>query len=208
MSTWSADRDPIPARGAETDNELPEPASARRINAAAKLLVGHPEDADRVLRKLEPFDLANLAEVIRQIERQRAVDQGDHGEIIDLAFEEGFASDGLGHLPWIEGSVVVCPGGIITKSKANHRCRFISVNDSWVWDCQELLREDKRSTPGTRDGFRAIALVPVMNGMSLDVVYGKARGGQHQVEKVISFAIKRGKLVEVAQRNVTPAGMK
>ncbi|MFT7598232.1 MAG: hypothetical protein ACI8TP_001153 [Acidimicrobiales bacterium] len=50
--------------------------------------------------------------------------------------------------------------------------------------------------------------MPVLNGMELDVVSGKARSGQHSVDKVISFKVKRGKLVEVAQRNVTPAGMK
>ena len=185
-----------------------EPVSTRRVNAAAKILAGHPDDVLRVLERLDGPELSNVAEAVQQIQRQRAVDDGDHDNIIDQAFEEGFGRDGLGHLPWIEGSVVVCPGGIITKSRSSHRCRFISVNDNWVWDCGELLREDKRSTPGALDGFRAIALVPVIDGMELDVVSGRARSGQHQVDKVISFKIKRGKLVEVAQRNVTPAGMK
>lgn len=186
----------------------PAPPSTRRINAAAKLLAGETKDVVRVLDRLAADELSNVAAVVHEIQRQRAVDEGDHGQIIDQAFEEGFGRDGLGHLPWIEGSVVVCPGGIITKSRSSHRCRFISINDNWVWDCGELLREDKRSTPGALDGFRAIALVPVLDGMELDVVSGRARSGQHQVDKVVSFKIKKGALIEVAQRNVKSSGMK
>ena len=127
---------------------------------------------------------------------------------VEPEFDQGFGGDGLGHVPWVQGSVIVCPGAIISRSRASHRCRFVSVNDEWVWESRELMREDKRSTPGTQDGFRAVALLPVLEGMELDVVSGKARGGLHQVEKVISFKVKRGKLVEVAQRTVKPSGMK
>ncbi len=187
---------------------MTEEVSPRRINAAAKILAGEPADAVRVLSRLDGDDLSNLGEVVHQIQRERAVAEGDPDAIIDEAFEEGFGPDGMGHPPWIEGSVIVCPGSIINKSKTNHRCRFISVNDTWVWDSAEVMREDKRSTPGSQDGFRAVALVPVLNGMTLDVVTGRARSGQHQVDKVISYKVKRNKLVEVAQRNVKSSGMK
>ena len=35
-----------------------------------------------------------------------------------------------------------------------------SGDDVWVWDSGLLSRVDKRSSPGTQEGFRAIALVP------------------------------------------------
>ena len=123
----------------------------------------------------------------------------------DDAFEVGFGRDGLGVLPWVEGTVIVCPGGMTAKSKSSHRCRFVSVDDVWVWDCGLLLREDKRSSPGTDEGFRAIALVPLVDGTELDVVSGKARGGQHSVEHVVSYEVRSGELVEVSQRNVAAA---
>ncbi len=63
-----------------------------------------------------------------------------------------------------------------------------------------LLREDKRSSPGTAEGFRAIALVPLVDG--LDVVSGRARQGQHSVEHVVSYEVRGGELVEVSQRTV------
>jgi hypothetical protein len=159
------------------------------------------------LKKLSDDELSNIGEVVHQLQRERAVSRGDLDAIIANAFEVGFGRDGLGVNPWVEGNVVVCPGGIISKSRASHRCRFISVDDTWIWESGELIREDKRSIPGTEDGFRAVALLPILNGMELDVVSGKARSGQHSVDKVISYVVKRGDLVEVSQRTVTSAGM-
>lgn len=184
-----------------------EPASTRRINAAAKLLSGLPGDAVRVFDRLGQDELNNLAEVIRQLQRERAVAKGDLDQIIANAFEVGFGRDGLGMLPWVEGEVIVVPGGLIAKSRSSHRCRFVSVDDTWVWESAELIREDKRSTPGARDGFRAVALLPILNGMQLDAVSGKARSGQHSVDKVVSFEVRGGDLVEVSQRVVRSAGM-
>ena len=117
-------------------------------------------------------------------------------------------SDGLATLPWVEGDIIVCPGSLIAKSRTNHRCRFVSVDDTWIWDSGELLREDKRSTPGVEDGFRAVALLPLVDGFTLDVVSGKARAGQHSVDRVVSFEVRARELVEVSQRVVAAAGMK
>lgn len=182
-------------------------ASTRRINAAAKL-VAEPFEAPRVLGKLADDELSNVAELVRQIQSERAVARGDLDEIIAQAFEAGFGRDGLGVRPWIEGTVVVCPGALIWSSRTSHTCRFASVNDTWIWDCHELIREDKRSTPGSRDGFRAVGLVPAMDGLEIDLVSGKARSGQHSMESVISFVVKRGELIEVSQRSVKGKGMK
>lgn len=169
------------------------------------------EGADQVLhdvRALADDALHHLADVVRQVQIERAIGNGDHDAIIASAFENGFGRDGLGVLPWVEGSVVVCPGGLVSKSRTSHRCRFVSVDDVWVWDSGLLLREDKRSAPGTAEGFRAIALVPLVDGTELDVVTGKARSGQHSVDHVISYEIRAGELVEVSQRNVVAANMR
>jgi len=182
--------------------------SARRIHAAAKLLSGDPDDVVRVLDRLDGDELANVAEAARQLQRQRAVARGDLDAIIAAAFETGFGVDGLGLLPWIEGGdVVVCPGGLVSKSRTNHRCRFVSVNDIWIWDSPELIREDKRSNPGADDGFQAVALLPLVTGMELDVVSGRARRGVHSVDRVVSYEVHGGELVEVSRRSVSPSGM-
>lgn len=153
-------------------------------------------------------DLHGVAEAVRQVQIERAIAAGDHDAIIARAFEIGFGRDGLGVLPWVDGEVVVCPGGLVSKSRTSHRCRFVSVDDVWVWDSGLLLREDKRSSPGVDDGFRAVALVPVVDGTQLDVVSGRARAGGHAVEHVVSFEVRAGELVEVSQRDVTPRNMR
>jgi hypothetical protein len=160
------------------------------------------------LRAMSADELHHLAEAVRQIQIERAITSGDHEAIIAHAFEVGFGRDGLGVLPWIKGEVIVCPGAIITKSRTSHRCRFISVDDVWVWDCGLLLREEKRSSPGTTDGFRAVALIPVADGTQLDVVSGRARTGGHAVEHVVSLEVRAGELVEVSQRDVSPRNMR
>ncbi len=162
-----------------------------------------PEETVDFVRGLDDDQLHHLAEAVRQVQIERALGDGDHDAIIAQAFEVGFGRDGLGVLPWIEGDVVVCPGGMVAKSRTNHRCRFVSVDDVWVWDSGLLLREDKRSSPGTDDGFRAVALIPAVDGTELDVVSGRARSGGHQVDHVVSYEIRGGELVEVSQRNVT-----
>lgn len=153
-------------------------------------------------RSLDDAALHNLAEVVRQVQIERAVAVGDPDAIIAHAFESGFGRDGLGLAPWVEGNVVVCPGSIISKSRTTHRCRFVSVDDVWVWDSSLLIREDKRSSPGVEEGFRAVALIPLVDGTELDVVSGKQRSGGHQVDHVVSYQVRNGELVEVSQRDV------
>ncbi len=155
-----------------------------------------------LLRDLPDADLHHVAELVRQLQTERAIIGGDHDAIIAAAFEIGFGRDGLGVLPWVEGNLIICPGGMVAKSRASHRCRFISIDDCWVWDSGLLLREDKRSSPGTDEGFRAIALVPLVDGLTLDVVMGRSRQGQHAVEHVVSYEVRGGTLVEVGQRTV------
>lgn len=105
-------------------------------------------------------------------------------------------------LPWIEPPFVVCPGGLVAKNRANHRCQFVSVDDRWVWESADLIREDKRSVGAADEGFRAIALLPIAEGMALDVVRARMRQGQHSVERVTSLVVRSGRLVEVERREV------
>lgn len=184
-----------------------EPASTRRIGAAAKLLA-IPAEVMRVLDRLGDDELSNLGAAVSQLQSERAVARGDLDEIIAQAFETGFGSDGLPVLPWVEGSVVVCPGGLIRSSRSSHVSRWASVNDTWVWDSHELIREDKRSTPGTSDGFLAVALVPALEGMTIDMVSVKNRRGQSSMDRVVSFVVKKSELVEVSQREVSRSGIR
>lgn len=184
-------------------------APKRRYGTIVKHLSNEPEVAGELASKLSDDVLFHLGEAVAQEVRNRAVAAGDHDAVIANAFEIGFGRDGLGLLPWVEGSFLVCPGGLVSKgrSRSSHRCRFVSVNDSWVWESEMLITEAKRASPGSADGFRAIALVPLVEGAQIDSVAGRMRSGQHQVDHVVSFVITGGRLVEVSQRSVKSAGM-
>ncbi len=175
--------------------------------------VQDPEQIVEWLRSLPSDHLHHVAEAVRQIQIERAIVEGDLDAVIARAFEVGFGRDGLGVQPWVEhvgvdGAVVICPGGLVSKSRSSHRCRFVSVDDVWVWDSGLLMREDKRSSPGAEDGFRAIAVIPAVDGTELDVVTGRARTGGHSVEHVVSYEIRGGELVEVSQRDVAARNMR
>ncbi|NND74753.1 MAG: hypothetical protein HKN44_07060 [Ilumatobacter sp.] len=162
----------------------------------------HHDAVAALIRGMSDAELHDVAEMVRMVQVERAVDNGDQDAIIASAFEAGFGRDGLGTQPWVEGSLIVCPGAMVSKSKASHRCRFVTVDGSWVWDSGLLLREDKRSSPGTAQGFRAVALLPLVDGTELDVVSGRARSGQHSVDHVVSYEVRGGDLIEVSQRDV------
>lgn len=182
--------------------------ATRRYGTIVRHLSEDPDTARELAAKLSGDVLHHLAEALHDEARQRAIRGGDHDALIADTFETGFGRDGLGIDPWIHGDVVVCPGAMAAKNRSNHRCRFVSVDDVWIWESRELLREEKRSNPGVDEGFRAVALLPILNGMTLDIVAGRARGGRHSVDSVTSYVVRRGKLVEVSTRNVNGHGMK
>ncbi|MBT5756159.1 hypothetical protein K0U73_17545 [bacterium] len=176
--------------------------ATRRYGTIVRHLTDDPLVAVELAQRLDDDVLVHLAAALGDETRRRAVEQGDQQAVIDDAFDHGFGRDGMGVLPYIEGPFIVCPGAMVSKRKANHTCRFVSVNDVWIWDSYELVHEEKRSSPGTDDGFRAVALLTPVEGMELDVVSGRLRSGQHQVDLVVSFVVRKGDLIEVSQRNV------
>jgi hypothetical protein len=182
--------------------------ASRRYGTIVRHLRDDPATAVELAAKLPDDVLHHLAEALRDESRRRAVAGGDHDALLDEAFETAFGRDGLGVDPWVHDEVIVCPGAVVAKNRANHRCRFVSVDDVWVWESAELLREDKRSNPGDDGGFRAVALLPVLDGMQLDVVQGRARRGAHAVEQVTSLRVRRGALVETSRRDVSGRGMR
>jgi len=80
------------------------------------------------LENLKDSQLFDLQNKISDIVRQRNLEKGDLEEIIDNSFNVGFPKvDGLGLNPWIENSLIICPGARIDKTKTRHICKFIVV---------------------------------------------------------------------------------
>ncbi len=159
------------------------------------------------IEELDDSELQNLHVEMQNEILRRAIRSGNHESIIQQAFGIAFDRSGLGVNPWIEGKFLVCPGALVSKSAGNHRCRFVSIDQEWVWQSKQLITEIKKPSPGNDNGFRAIALVPVIEGTAVDIVTGKMQGGFHRAEKVISFEVKQEQLVEVSQRVISIEGM-
>ena len=176
--------------------------ATRKLGPLARQFDERPEAVVEFAAALSDSALVELGAAIREEVARRARSTGDQDAILEAAFERGFARDGLGVLPWIEAPFVVCPGGLVAKNRANHRCQFVSVDDRWVWESSDLIREDKRSVGAADEGFRAVALLPIAEGMALDVVRARMRQGQHSVERVTSLVVRSGRLVEVERREV------
>ena len=156
----------------------------RRWGTTVRHLTDDPDAAVELAARLDVDTIAHLAAALRDEMRRRAISSGDHDAMIDEAFEQAFGRDGLGGPPWIEGQLIICPGSIVAKNRSSHRCRFVSVDDVWIWDSIDLVREEKRSHPGREDGFKAVALLPVVEPVLADlphlervlVVGGEAAG--------------------------------
>lgn len=177
--------------------------AARRYRTIVGHLTDTPAAAVELVERLDDATLAHLGAAVADEVRRRARAAGDLDAVIGAAFEQGFDHAGLAHDPWIEGPLLVCPGGLVGRSQAAHRCRFVSVDGVWVWESSDLVREDKRSHPGEALGFRAVAVVAPREGLELDVVSARLRRGRHGVERVVSYLVRRGELVEVAAREVS-----
>ncbi len=174
----------------------------RRFGPLLQRLTQEPDALVELVQRMPDALLVEFACAVHDEQRRRAVEGGDQDAVLHKAFEQGFGRDGLARQPWVEGGYVVCPGGLVGKNRGNHRCQFVCVEEQWVWESPHLIHEEKRSGPGGDEGFRAVALLPLADGMALDVVRSRMRQGQHQAESVVSYVVRKGKLVEVAQRKV------
>lgn len=195
------------ARGAVGHRRHDEPVVDEIPELNLQRLTDELEAAVELAAALSDDTLTHLAAAIRDEIRRRAREGGNHDAIIEEAFQQAFGRDSLGAAPWVEGDVIVCPGATIAKSRTSHRSRFISVDDTWVWDSMDLIVEEKKSHPGKNEGFKAVALVPVIEGMALDLVTIKGRNGVLNAERIVSFEVQRGELIEVSARTIELRGL-
>ena len=98
--------------------------ATRRYGTIIRHLDDDPQTAVELAAKLPDAVLHHLAEALRDEARRRAIAAGDHDALIAEAFEQGFGRDGLAVPPWIDGSVIVCPGGLVAKSRSNQCVRI------------------------------------------------------------------------------------
>ena len=138
-------------------------------------------------------ELAALLAAARDEQRRRAAAAADPDALVEDGFASGFTAAGEVTMPWLAGGVLVCPGGWRAAGRLNHRCTFVSVAGTWVWDAPEALCDRVRRLEGRSVEMRSVTLVGAYEGLEYDVVESRTRSGVHHVVKARSFRIVDGK---------------
>jgi hypothetical protein len=154
-----------------------------------------------LLSVLSDAELSGLAETVAALQRERAVAQGDEAALIEEGFANGFDSKGQARDPWMRNGVLICPGVKRDSGALSHRCSFVSVEGSWVWECADVLADDVRHVVARHTEQRSVTLVAAHDGLEFDVVASKARGGAHERTGVRSFVVRGGSPVLVNTRS-------
>ena len=155
------------------------------------------------LESLDEESLFKIQNTISEIIRERNFKKGDIDTIVDNAFSVAFPKiDGLGLNPWVEGSILVCPGARIDKSQTKHICKFVVVEEDWSWESSNMVNDVIRRDQSSKN-FRqpSITLISPFEGMSLEVVSQKSQNGKHLVNTVESYKFTNGNLEKVMTKS-------
>jgi hypothetical protein len=158
------------------------------------------------LRGLTAPQLWDLAADVACEQHRRALEDADPNALIEDGFTNGFTQYNDVMTPWIIDGILVCPGLIVYKSRSSHDCTFVSValpgeeSGHWVWDAPDKIVNDVRIEEGPPRKQRSVALVVATEGLQVDLVTCKMRGGQHERQKSRDYRVERGELVLVTTR--------
>jgi len=148
------------------------------------------------LDKLSDEELFSLQKKAYEIIKNRNLERGDLEEIIDRAFTSAFPKiEGLGSEPWVEQSILICPGARIDSSTVRHKCRFIIIDDEWSWESpHQVLDTIRRDQSSKNLKQHSITLVSPFEGMKIQVITQKSQQGKHIVGNVSGYVFTNGKL--------------
>lgn len=147
---------------------------------------------------LSDIELGVLLAVCEGEMRRRAVESGDLEALVHEGFEIGFDAAGVARAPYLRGQVLVCPGSKTASSAMAHKCRFVAVGDHWVWDSPDLVADEIRGRG--RHSTASVSLLVAREGLELEVVSSKARGGAHERMSVEVYRLRDGELTALGQR--------
>ena len=148
------------------------------------------------LENLDEQALFNLQHSISEIIKERNLQKGDLEAIIEEAFSVAFPRlDSVGLNPWVDGSLIICPGARIDKSQVKHTCKFVVADEEWAWESPHMIRDSIRRDQSAKNFKQhSITLISPFEGMKLEVVNQKSQNGKHLVDSVESFKFINGKL--------------
>jgi hypothetical protein len=162
----------------------------------------------RLVLDLEDFthladeDLRRALLVLHAEENRRALERAEPAALVEDGFSRGFLTNGMGKDPWLSAGILVCPGAKIDRSAMSHRCGFVRIDSSWVWEHPDLLEDVVRHLPGPHSRMQSVSLVPVGEQCAVDLIEARTRNGVHELVGIRSFTVSGGELLLVSQRSV------
>lgn len=153
------------------------------------------------LADLDDDTVARIVAAGQAEQRRRSLMAGNAQALLEEAFSRMFDRQGLPLLPELAEGKLICPGGLVGRSVTSHRCRFVSVDRTWVWDHDDALADEVRTESESRK--RTVTVLPAVEGLELDVVSCKMSMGTHKMTGVTSMVVRAGKLQQVAGRGGT-----
>ena len=155
------------------------------------------------LSKMDEESLFALQNTIADVIKEKNLEKGDIETIIEEAFEVAFPKfDGVGLNPWVDGSLLICPGARIDKSQTKHVCKFVVTGEDWSWESGNMISDViRRDQSSKKFKQQSITLVSPYEGMTVDVISQKSQNGKHLVDNVESFIFKNGKLEKTMSKS-------
>lgn len=176
-----------------------------------KLLGGAEDSAFGATVKEGPVNVANLDlntlsipqmhALIRRLSdeiQRRSLEEMDTEALLQHIWDNLFTRSGTSLAPIIMNNVLLCAGHRVFRSGTNHTCAFVNVNDTWVWDHQDLEHTTIRGFEGKPEGsLQSAALLPVNEGDRVAYLPCNASMGNHSLIKNQAryFEVKAGELV-------------
>lgn len=154
----------------------------------------HFDDVMDAVTALDDGQLSSLAVAVADEQHARALSAGDPEAVIDRAMEESFDHRGEAIDPFVDGALLVCPGSLRARSRVNHDCRFVVVDDVWVWQHPRLVAD--RMDPEGKHSKRSITLVPAVEGTQVTAVSMRRTTEGHKRQAAVSWVVRDGVLVE------------
>lgn len=152
------------------------------------------------LERIEDDELGALLGLLLEEQKRRAVEAGDVNALIEEGFAKGFTAKGEAREPWMQAGLLVCPGGRLDKSGTSHTCGFVHIGEDWVWETPDKVYDEVRTIPGPRPQMRSVTVVGAYEGMEVDFITSRTRGGAHERIAAKSFVVKAGTLEAVSVR--------
>ena len=114
-----------------------------------------------------------------------------------------YYSSNLKLAPYVEDGLVYCPGIKTSRSALSHKCTFISVSNKWCWEDESKLSDEMIFTQNdSGKTVNSLTILPLTEGLVLDVVSCKASGSAHKVISVRTYEIIDGNLISIKSRNI------